>query len=103
MTRIIVAAEAEADLDDILDYLINNAGPRTAAAYGERFASAIERILAHPGAGFPRPLLGDDARISIVYPYVLIYDFVAVDDLVTLLRVFHGKREITRLLMKRDI
>lgn len=101
MTRIIVAAEAEGDLDAILDYLVDNAGPRTAAAYGDRFASAIERILAHPGAGFPRPLLGADARISIVYPYVLIYDFVAADDLVTLLRVLHGKRDITQRLLKR--
>lgn len=102
MTRLIVAAEAESDLEDILDYLVSNAGRRTAAAYGERFADAIDRILTHPGAGAPRPVLGPDARISIVYPYILIYDFVVADDSVTLLRVLHGKRDITERMIKRE-
>jgi hypothetical protein len=36
-------------------------------------------------------------------PYLLIYDFVAADDTATLLRVLHGKRNITEHLIKRSI
>lgn len=68
MTRLLVSREAEADLDAILQYLAENAGPTTAARYGERFAAAIERIVVFPGAGAPRPRLGSSTRIVIVTP-----------------------------------
>lgn len=102
MTRLDVTAQAEADIDNILTYLEREAGRATAAAYAERFAQAIERILAFPGHGPRRPALGPDTRIAVVYPYLLIYDFVEPADAATLLRVLHGKREITERLMRRD-
>ena len=99
MTRLLVAAEAEGDIDDILSYLGREAGCATAIAYAERFTDAIERIVAFPGHGTARPQLGPQARVAIVYPYLLIYDFDAAEDLATLLRVLHGKREITERLI----
>lgn len=102
MIRLLVSQEAEADIDDILSYLLDNAGPVTAARYGERFTEAFERITDIPGAGAPRPHLGSAARIMIVYPYILIYDFPAAEpDTAVLLRVLHGKRAITERLIKR--
>jgi plasmid stabilization system protein ParE len=102
MTRLLVSREAEADLDAILQYLAENAGPTTAARYGERFAAAIERIVVFPGAGAPRPLLGPSTRIVIVYPYILFYDFPTDEpDTAALLRILHGKRAITEHLIKR--
>jgi len=101
MTRLVVSAEARADVADILDYLALNAGPRTAAAYAERFSGAIERIIALPGSAPARPKLGPDTRVTIVYPYLLIYDFVPAADTATLLRVLHGRRNITEQLLKR--
>lgn len=102
MTRVIVSADAEADLDSILDYLALNAGRLTAAAYAERFAAAIEHLGDFPGAGASRPALGPAARIAIVYPYVLIYDFALGDDAAIVLRVLHGKRNITEHMIKRS-
>lgn len=101
MTRLLVAAEAKTDLSDILDYLALNAGSRTALAYAERFAGAIERIIALPRSAPPRPKLGPDTRVVIVYPYLMIYDFAAAADTATLLRVLHGKRSITEQMLKR--
>ena len=101
MTRLIVAREAETDRDAILDYLEREAGIRTAAAYGERFAASIERLLDFPALGTPRPALGVDARVIIVYPYILIYDFSEASDTITLLRMLHGRRNITRRLISR--
>jgi toxin ParE1/3/4 len=101
MTRLLVTPEAEADINDILDYLHKEAGARVAVSYGHKFATLIERLVESPGIGPPRPALGPDARIGIVPPYLLIYDFTAPDDTLTLLRVVHGRRNITRRLMPR--
>ena len=43
MTRLVVTADAEADLDEILDYLEREAGPRVAEDYGRRFRVCLER------------------------------------------------------------
>ena len=102
MTRIIVAADAEGDIGEILAYLEREAGRSTAVAYGERFVEAIERVADFPGHGTPRPALGPDTRIALVYLYLLIYDFTDAHDTATLLRVLHGKREITERLIKRS-
>ena len=95
MTRLVVAAEAEADTDDILIYLEREASPRIAEAFGRRFRTAIERFVDLPESGSPRPALGRDIRISIVFPYILIYRYSSQDDTVTLLRILHGRRNIT--------
>ena len=101
MTRLLVTAEAETDINDILDYLHREAGVRVAVSYGRKFAATIERLVEAPGIGAPRRALGAEVRIGIVPPYILIYEFSAADDTLTLLRVVHGKRNITRRLITR--
>jgi plasmid stabilization system protein ParE len=101
MTRLLVTTEAEGDLNEILDYLGKVAGNRVARSYGQEFAAIIERLVESPGIGAPRPALGPDTRIGMVLPYLLIYDWTAVDDTLTLLRVVHGRRNITRRLLPR--
>lgn len=96
MTRLVVTANAESDTSDILDYLQQEAGSRVAEDFGRRFRIAIERFVDLPETGSPRPLLGGNIRVSIVFPYILIYEYVREDDTVTLLRVLHGRRNITR-------
>jgi toxin ParE1/3/4 len=101
MTRLVVTAEAESDTYEILAYLEREAGPSIAAEYGRRFLSALERLIDLPETGAPRPSLGPCARIGIVSPYVLIYDFVREDNSLVLLRILHGRRNITHDLLKR--
>src|SRR5262245_31043024 len=101
MTRLSVTADAEADLNDIIDFLRNEAGAPVAADYGYKFRASIERFIEYPRLGSPRPALGPDTRIGVVPPYVLIYDFNPDDDTLTLLRVVHGKRNITDRLIGR--
>jgi toxin ParE1/3/4 len=101
MTRFVVTAEAEADTHEILSYLEREAGPTIAAEYGSRLLSALERLIDLPETGAPRPSLGPCARIGIVSTYILIYDFVPEDDSLVLLRILHGRRNITRDLLKR--
>lgn len=92
MAKLIVTADAENDTRDILEYLRSEAGPRIAEKFGRRFKAAIERFASIPGVGAPRPALGANVRISVVFPYVLIYEYECDDDTVTLLRILHGRR-----------
>jgi toxin ParE1/3/4 len=101
MTRLVVTADAETDTYDILDYIEEQAGPRIASEFGGRFRRTIEHVVALPFSGAPRPNLGSSTRIAIVFPYVLIYDYEEESDTVTLLRILHGRRNITRDLLQR--
>jgi toxin ParE1/3/4 len=92
MAKLVVTADAENDTRDILAYLRSEAGPRIAEKFGRRFKGAIERFAAIPGVGAPRPSLGAHVRISVVFPYVLIYEYARDSDTVTLLRILHGRR-----------
>lgn len=100
MTRLIVGDEAERDLDDLLAYLVSEAGVRTAENYARRFRRSIEQLMQFPGSGMLRPALGSSARIAIVYPYVIIYDHDAAKDSVTVLRIVHGRRSLTMRLLR---
>jgi len=99
MTQLVVTADAEADLYEILDYLEQEAGARVAEDYARRFRLCLERHVESPGIGAPRPALGPGTRIGIVRPCILVYDYTEADDTLTLLRILHGKRNITRRLI----
>ena len=100
MTRLVVTADAETDTNDILEYLEPEAGSRIAEDYGRRFRAAIVRFVDLPETGARWPALGQNVRIAIVYPYIFVYEYTPREDVVTLLRVLHGRRNITRELLK---
>lgn len=99
MTRLVVTASADADLGDIILHLRQVAGEAVARKYADEFDALYERLMDFPGSGPRRIVLGPDARIAIVPPYVVIYDYAA--DVVTILRIVHGRRDITDALITR--
>ncbi len=46
-----------------------------------------------------RPAIGQNIRIGIVSPYIVIYRYSERDDTVTVLRLVHGRRRITGKLL----
>jgi toxin ParE1/3/4 len=96
MTRIIVSPEAQSDLHTILALIAVKAGAAAAARYAFRIDRCLALIACFPAAGPARPELGLAARICLVAPYIIIYD--AAPDAVTLLRILHGRRDITHAL-----
>jgi toxin ParE1/3/4 len=100
MTRLVVTSDAEADFNDIIDYLSSEAGSAVAADYVRKFRVSLARLidLSAPGST-PARARRQCARIGVVPPYVLIYDFTAADDTLMLLRIVHGKRNITNRLL----
>jgi plasmid stabilization system protein ParE len=62
----------------------------------------MDRVALFPGTGSPRPELGTDARTTMADPYLLIYDHHLDQGTVDLLRVVHGRRNITMELIRRS-
>ena len=100
MTTRIIRAQARLDIFDILDHLELEAGAATATKFGRSFKMAIDFIVQHPRAAQTRPRLGARVRFGIVQPYNIVYAYNSETDEVTILRVLHGRRRITRKLVQ---
>jgi toxin ParE1/3/4 len=99
VARVRIASPASADSVDILLHLTHEAGVRVAEQYAAGFDELFQLLETHPQGGPLRPALGANVRIGIVSPYVVIYDYSDAADLVTVLRIVHGRREINRRLL----
>jgi toxin ParE1/3/4 len=99
MARVVATALADADMDRIQTDLAGAAGPRIAAKYTALFENLYDRLAQHPDSGAPRPALGKNIRIGVVLPYIVIYRHEATDDIVSVLRIVHGRRRITAKLI----
>lgn len=95
MAKLTVSVEAQADVDGILTYLERAAGPIVTLRYGERFLLAFRHLMVFPESGARRPQFGSDMRIWVIAPYIMFYRFAATDETVRVLRVLHGRRNIT--------
>lgn len=94
MTKIIVSSFADSDTDDIITYLASQVGYKCATNYITQFEALYERLSKFPKSGVRRIELGNDARIAIVSPFVVIYDYDTDTDIVSILRFVHGQRKI---------
>jgi hypothetical protein len=47
-----------------------------------------------------RPKLGPHIRVGVVFPYLVVYRHVEGDDTVSIIRVLHGRRRMTRKLLR---
>jgi plasmid stabilization system protein ParE len=98
--RIVVSPVARRDLLQIVTHLAVVAGPATADRWDQKLWRAIDEISESPGSGPPRPALGEHTRIVVVHPYIVIYDHVRGSGSLQVLRVVHGRRNITRDLLR---
>jgi len=99
MTRAIVTEQAKRDVREIISDLNRRAGHVVASRYAADFKDVYRNLAIFPDSGPLRPALGPIARIKLVYPYVVIYDRDSGG--VTVLRVLHGRRDITADLIRR--
>jgi toxin ParE1/3/4 len=99
MARVIATESALRDEAAILADLVAKAGYRIAEKCN-LLLDRLYRLLAdHPAIGPRRPSLGARVRVGIVAPYIVIYELNESDDIVTVLRIVHGNRDITRSLL----
>jgi len=104
MTRLVVSLQARADTAYVIRDLAAKAGNAVAAKYTASFETLFDRLLRFPDSGAPRPAIARHARIGVVSPYIVIYEFDAVtSDAVTIMRIVHGHRRITGKLLLTDL
>ena len=101
MARLIITASADSDTASILDDLADKAGVSVAARYNADFDALYRRLERFPESGSLRPALGRFVRIGLVSPYTIIHEYIASDDALTILRIVHGRRRITRRMLNR--
>ena len=99
MARVAISIFARRDVNSILNDLNERAGSPVSKRYAAEFKKMNETVAEFPESGPLRKGLGRYARIKVVLPYVVVYDFAG--DLVTVLRVLHGQRNITKKLITR--
>ncbi len=85
--------EARADLRAIKRYIAQHA-PRVAVSYVKRIGERCEKLVTFPFAAPIVAEFGDDhLRETYHGNYRIIYE--VENDLVTILRIFHGARQLT--------
>lgn len=100
--RVVVTAPADADMANILADLAGEAGSLVASKYNTMFELLYDRLAGHPESCPARPELGAHIRVAVVFPYLVIYQHPEGGDTVSIVRVLHGRRKITRTLLRDE-
>jgi toxin ParE1/3/4 len=100
MPRVRLSRQAQVDFDEIIAYLSDVAESGIARRYARDIRASIRRLAELPHIGPPRPELGANVRISIVSPYLILYDPDSFDGIVHVFRILHGSRNITRKMLR---
>jgi plasmid stabilization system protein ParE len=95
MPRVIATESALHDEAAILADLVSKAGYRVAEKYNSLLDRLYHLLTDHPAIGPRRQSLGPRVRIWTVAPYIVIYELNDSEDIVTVLRIVHGNRNIT--------
>jgi len=100
MAKVVVSSPANADFETIVRDLALDAGVLVAARYDMDFRALFRRIALFPESGGPRSKLGPKVRVGVAAPYVVVYEYDQTDDTVIVLRIVHGKRKLTRKMIR---
>lgn len=93
--RVEFAPRARLDLIEIAEHLERVAGKRTAVRWIERLAAKARGLMDQPYIGAEDSELGGRRRL-ILRPYLIVYR-IASPDLVRVVRVVHGARDLPML------
>ena len=91
----IATRRAQAELDDIFDYVADDA-PDAARRTSRRFDDAFRLLARNPSLGRDRSRLLPGTRSFTLGSYVIFYS--PTEESVEILRVIHGARDIRTLL-----
>lgn len=91
--RVTVSRQADADLDDILDYSLAAHGRETAESYLRTINATFDRIAGYPEIGMARSELGAVQSVP-VGQHRIFYEIVS--DEILILRVLHKAMDVER-------
>jgi plasmid stabilization system protein ParE len=101
MAQVRLSGQSRRDLLTLLEHLTDKAGARVARKYEQLIQKAVVRLRRFPESGSPRPELGEATRIVIVDPYVIFYDWLPEQETALILRILHGRIEMTAGVLAR--
>ena len=96
MAKLVVTSAANADVGEIYEYLLAEAGLLTAMKYRRQLAELFNHLALYPESCPRRPRLSAQTRVGIVSPYLVLYRYAEAGDTVFIQRIVHGRRRITR-------
>ena len=103
MASLIISRQARDGTAFVLRDLSVTAGHVVAAGYAETFENLYERLKCFPDSGAPRPAVSVFARIGVISPHVVIYEFdPASGGPVAIQRTVQGRRKIAGRVLVRD-
>ena len=96
MARILFSAQFWLDFDAVIRELAEAAGEPVARKYNLDIRRSVRQLADNPGIGAPRGKLGRGIRMLVVAPFLILYEGAPKAKSVTVLRILHGRRRITR-------
>ena len=97
MSRYELSPAAEADLEEIRDYLLARAGRDVASRVVGKLRDAVRKVAETPGLGHLREdLAAEPLRFYRVYKYLIVYR--PQTDPLAVVRVLHGARDVRHIL-----
>jgi len=89
--RILWLDRAEADLDELFDYILDR-DPRAARRVYDAIRGRVEPLSDQPAMGRPGRVAGTRELVITGTPYIVAYTVDSQIDAVVILRVLHGAR-----------
>ncbi|MDC8011897.1 type II toxin-antitoxin system RelE/ParE family toxin [Tahibacter soli] len=91
MAKVFITHRAEADLQEIWNYIAED-NPQAANRQLREIAASCERLAEFPGISFARPEIGEGVRSWPVGAYQVLHRHL--DGGVQIVRVVHGARDV---------
>jgi len=101
MSRYVLTVEAQDDLRQIRDYVLDEGGFRAARYVVASLGAGFRALGRTPGQGHPRDDLAkrEELRFWAVFSYLIVY---RVDKKpLSIVAILHGKRDVEQLLKER--
>ena len=98
MARLLLRRQLRVIWQKISDDITTAAGERVALSFVGRLRRSLERLIEFPRMGRRRPGFGPGVRSWTLTPYVVFYRQLGSD--VEIIRVVHGRRRLTRSLLR---
>lgn len=99
MSRYLLSAEAQRDIEDIRTYYLTEATTGVGRRVISELARGFQRLASAPGIGHRRTdLAGEPLRFWQVFSYLIIYDPTVKP--IAIARVLHSSRDIGTILMR---
>jgi toxin ParE1/3/4 len=96
MKKVILSKAADADLEDIFDFTLEEFGLDQAISYVSGFDNTFETISENPDIGRERKEIRKDLRSLSKDKHVVFYR--VLDNHIRVVRILHGSRDLPRFL-----